>query len=127
MIIEPYNKIDGVSLSIRDYEIFDYFGAPERKQTNSIGLAEFDFGSKVFRFDSSGELLEVTIESEVIELNKLSIPFEHLAGFLNSHDAGVFTKYGFIISPQIGVAFDPEYSPWVTVLTRKGLSAWQNV
>ncbi|MFT6188798.1 MAG: hypothetical protein ACJAW8_000616 [Oleispira sp.] len=127
MKIEPYNKVDDVSLDIRDSELLNHLGDPERQSTNSVGLLEFDFGSRVFRFDSTGTLNEVTIESEVIEVEGVAIPFKYLASHINAEDAGAFVKYGFIVSPAFGVAFDPEHSPWVTVLTKTGLAAWEKV
>lgn len=127
MKIEPYKKAGELSLELRESELLNLLGDPNRKSTNSIGLVEFDFGSNVFRFDPSGVLNEVTVESEVIELESVSIPFKYLAAHLKSEDAEVIEKYGFIVSPQFGLAFDPEHSPWVTVLTKKGLAAWQKV
>lgn len=127
MKIEPYKKVGEVSLEVREDELLRDLGDPNSKSTNSIGLVEFDFGSRVFRFDPSGALDEVTIESEVVELESASIPFKYLAARLKAEDAGVFEKYGFIVSPKFGLAFDPEHSPWVTVLTKKGLAAWRKV
>ena len=127
MKIEPYKKVGEVSLEVREGELLRDLGDPNSKSTNSIGLVEFDFGSRVFRFDPSGALDEVTIESEVVELESASIAFKYLAARLKAEDAGVFEKYGFIVSPKFGLAFDPEHSPWVTVLTKKGLAAWQKV
>ncbi|MEM8661517.1 MAG: hypothetical protein AAGF35_11585 [Pseudomonadota bacterium] len=114
-------------MEVREQELLSYLGCPNSNMKNSIGLVELDFGSKVFRFDPSGALSEVTIESEVVELDHTSIPFEDLAARLKAEDAGVFEKYGFIVSPEFGLAFDPEHSPWVTVLTKRGLAAWQKV
>ena len=127
MKIEPYKKVEEVSLDARESELILDLGNPDRKATNSIGLVEFDFGSKIFRFDSTGALNEVTIESEAIEIEGVTIPFKHLAAHVKAEDAGVFEKYGFIVSPEFGLAFDPEHSPWVTVITKRGLAAWQKV
>lgn len=127
MKIDPYKKVGEVSLEVREDELLRDLGDPNSKSTNRIGLVEFDFSSRVFRFEPSGALHEVTIESEVVELESASIPFKYLAALLKAEDAGAFEKYGFIVSPKFGLAFDPEHSPWVTVLTKKGLAAWQMV
>jgi hypothetical protein len=127
MKIELYKKVGEVSLEVREDELLRDLGEPNSKSTNRIGLIEFDFGSRVFRFDPSGTLEEVTIESEVVELESASITFKYLAARLKSEDSEVFERYGFIVSPKFGLAFDPKYSPWVTVLTKKGLEAWQKV
>lgn len=127
MKIEPYKKAGEVSLDIKESELLRNLGNPERKSINNIGLVEFDFGDRVFRFDSTGTLNEATIESEVIEIESASIPFKNLGLHIKEEDSAAFEKYGFIVSPLFGVAFDPEHSPWVTVITKRGLAAWQKV
>jgi hypothetical protein len=127
MMIEPYKKVGQISLAVTADDLLLDLGEPSIKSINCIGLLEFDFGSKVFRFDSSGALEEVTFESDVIELESESIPFKYLAVHVKKWDAAMFEKFGFIISPKFGLAFDPEHSPWVTVLTKKSLASWVQV
>lgn len=127
MKIKPYKSIDEICLEITEVNLLRHLGNPKNKKANNIGLMEYDFGSKVFRFDEHGALYEVTIGTETLELNNVSISFKQLATFIKYNDVAFFEYCGFIVSPEFGVAFDPEHSPWVTVLTKAGLAAWQNV
>lgn len=124
MRIEPFSKLDDVPLDATRDELSRLLGAPSSTNVNRIGLEEFDYRDRIFRFAPSGFLSEVTIEAERVEFDQVSVPFTALPGFITSNDPHSFEKYGFIVSPAYGVAFDPEHHPWVTVLTRGGLDGW---
>jgi hypothetical protein len=127
MRIEPFSMLDDVSLSANRDELSQLLGAPVSNNVNRLGLDEFDYGGQVFRFEPSGFLSEVTIKAERVEFGQISVPFTALADFISSNDPDSFEKYGFIVSPAYGVAFDPEHRPWVTVLTRGGLDEWKKL
>ena len=127
MKIEPYKRINAIELNLKESELLESLGDPKKIAKNSIGLVEYDFNSQIFRFDSSGELNEVTVYSENVEIEGLSIPFDKLVLFVKKCDCNLFEKFGFIVSPKYGLAFDPEFFAWVTVLTSKGLVAWKKV
>lgn len=124
MRIESFSRFDDVSLNATRDELSRLLGAPFSTKVNRIGLEELDYRNRIFRFKPSGFLSEVTIEAEQIEFDQVSVPFTALSGFISSNDPHSFEKYGFIVSPAYGVAFDPEHYPWVTVLTREGLGGW---
>lgn len=124
MRIEPFSKLDHVSLDANRDELSRLLGAPLRNNVNQVGLEEYDYGNRVFRFEPNGFLSEVTIEAEQVEFGQVSVPFAVLSQFISSNDPLSFKKYGFIVSPAYGVAFDPEHHSCVTVLTRGGLDAW---
>ncbi|MBE0462096.1 MAG: hypothetical protein ACTIDY_01535 [Halomonadaceae bacterium] len=124
MRIEPFSKLDDVSLNATRDDLSRLLGAPLGTKVNRIGLEEFDYRDRIFRFEPSGFLSEVTIKAERVEFDQVSVQFTALSGFIFSNDPQSFEKHGFIVSPAYGVAFDPEHHPWVTVLTRGGLDGW---
>lgn len=124
MKIEPFSKLDLVSLDTRRDELGNIFSSPLNKGVNRVGLEEFDCGDRVFRFESNWRLREVTVEAKQIELGRVSVSFARLADFIAANDPHAFEKHGFIVSPAYGIAFDLQHRPWVTVLTRRGLEEW---
>lgn len=127
MKLEPYTNIAGISLDIGEPDLINISGNLSRIQVNSIGLTEMDYGSRIYRFDQSGVLNELTIECIAIEHQGLTIPFAHLKSYIATKDNDAFDKFGFCVSPLLGLAFDPEQSPWLTVLTKQGISAWSKI
>ncbi len=127
MKLEPYKYIAGVSLEVGEPKLIEMNGNPSRRKINSVGLIELDYGSKVYRFDPTGILNELTIECMAIEYQGVTIPFAKLKGYIAEEDDSAFDKYGFCVSPLFGVAFDPEHQPWLTILTKKGVAAWSKI
>ncbi len=127
MNIEPYKSVGVVNLDVQVIELLELFGMPERKETNHIGLVEYDYGSQIFRFDSAGILEEITVDAESIELDGITIPFSKLPSYIKAEDTGLFERYGSIISPKFGLAFNPDHQSWVTVITKSGIVAWEKI
>lgn len=127
MRIEPFSKLGHVSLDISRDELKLILGAPLAKRTNRIRLEEHDYKNGVYRFEASGVLSEVTIKAVHVEFGKIGVAFVNLAAFISSNDPDSVVKHGFVLSPTYGVAFDPEHQPWLTVLTKTGLAAWQKL
>lgn len=127
MKLEPYKSIAGLSLDSEETGLIAKHGKPSRMETNSIGLKELDYGSQVYRFDQDGRLNELTVECVAIEYQGVTIPFAQLKTYIASEDDNAFEKYGFYVSPLLGVAFDPEHQSWLTVLTKIGVSAWSKI
>lgn len=124
MRIEPFTKLGDVSLGANRDELCALIGTPLSTGKNRVGLEEFDYGDRVFRFESNGLLSEITIEAKQITLGRVSVPFNHLADYIAANDSHSFERYGFVVSPAYGIAFDPEHRHWVTVLTKRGLGNW---
>ncbi len=127
MVIVPFLEIDGISLDTSSRAVREIKGQPNSIKTNSLGLTEFDFGSYVYRFDKEDRLHEVTLIAPSIKLAGVSVAFEQLGKYVKQTDNNLFDKYGFIVSPKLGIAFDPEHSPFLTVLTKLGLQGWKDV
>ncbi len=127
MVIVPFLKIDGISLDTSSRVVKEIKGQPNSIKTNSLGLIEIDFGSYVYRFDKEDSLHEVTLNAPSIELAGASVSFEQLEKYVKQTDNNWFDKYGFIVSPKLGIAFDPQHSPFLTVLTKLGLQGWKDV
>ncbi|EHK5111995.1 hypothetical protein I2702_004822 [Vibrio parahaemolyticus] len=126
MAIVPFLEIDGISLDTSSRAVMEIKGHPNSIKTNSLGLTEIDFGSCVYRFDKEDRLYEVTLNTPSIKLAGVSVTFEQLGKYVKQTDNNWFDKYGFIVSPKFGVAFDPEHSPFLTVLTKLGLQGWKD-
>lgn len=127
MKIEPFCKLDHLSLDVSRDELEVILGPPAAKRTNRVGLEEFDYGNSFYRFESGGFLSEATIEAEQLEFGETTVLFTSLAQFIASNDPNLVYIHGFILSPVFGVALDPEFPSWVTVLSKKGLEAWQKL
>ena len=53
--------------------------------------------------------------------------FDALAAFVRSHDDNVFTRAGFLVSPQLGLAFVPAEPDWVTALAPHCIASWRGM
>ncbi len=127
MLIEAFKKLDNIALDIKETEIESRIKMDCKISKESGKLSEYDFGKYVFRFNEVGNLVEVTADAPIIDFDEKGIGFNKLHSFLMNEDSNVFEKFGFIVSPKYGIAFDPAYFPWVTFLSAEGLQCWQNV
>jgi hypothetical protein len=125
MHLTPFIRVDDVPFTISRDAIVSSRGQPLRQGRNDVGLNELDYGSVVYRFQDNGRLEEVTMQVPVLHLDKVSVPFATLAAFVQAHDAQSFERAGFLVSPQFGLAFDPECPSWVTALAEHCLDTWR--
>ncbi|NML44135.1 hypothetical protein HHL11_10270 [Ramlibacter sp. G-1-2-2] len=125
MRLEPYVLVEGVPFSASRADILHARGEPWRAQRNDVGLNELDYGTVVYRFQDGGRLEEVTMQAEVLRLGNVAVPFEMLAGFIRGQDPEAFERAGFLVSPALGLAFDPREPYWVTALARHCLPEWE--
>ena len=56
MRIEPFSKLDDVPLNATRDVLSRLIGAPLSINVNRIGLVEFDYRERIFRFESNGFL-----------------------------------------------------------------------
>nr|WP_240980219.1 hypothetical protein [Ramlibacter agri] len=117
--------VEGVPFSASRADILHARGEPWRAQRNDVGLNELDYGTVVYRFQDGGRLEEVTMQAEVLRLGNVAVPFEMLAGFIRGQDPEAFERAGFLVSPALGLAFDPREPYWVTALARHCLPEWE--
>jgi hypothetical protein len=127
MKLDPYVRIGDTPFALSREDLLRLRGEPWRAQRNGVGLNEMDYGDVVYRFQDCGRLEEITLESKVVNIGNLAVPFANLAGFLRTHDPETFERAGFLISPQFGLAFDPSEPFWVTALARHCLPAWRSL
>jgi hypothetical protein len=111
MHLEPFERVDGRCFSATRAEVGASLGPPPRESQNGLGLYELDYGTVVFRFQLSGWLEEVTFDAAVLHVDNVSVPFASLETFVCSHDVAAFRRAGFIVSPRLGLAFDPANPP----------------
>ena len=127
MKIKQFKSVDGIGLDISQSELIKLKGEPVRVEVNSVGLTECDYENSIFRFDSNDDLNELTVNALTLEIDGEAIQFDELLDFIKANDHEFFERYGFIVSPKFGVAFDPEFPCWVTVLAKVGLIGWQEI
>jgi hypothetical protein len=125
MHVTPFVQVDGVPFTIGPAELQARLGAPRTRQRNEVGLDEWDYGDRVFRFQDSGRLEEVTQPAAVVHLGGVAVPFGALGAFVVGQDGGAFERAGYVVSPRFGLAFVPAAPPWVTALARHGVDAWR--
>ena len=129
MKLQPYRQVDDIAFSDTADQLRQRRGPPGREADNEVGMRELDYGNAVYRFQlGTGRLEEVTLRAPVLHLpNGVAVPFASLAAFLREHDPGTFRAGGFIISPALGLAFDPADSNWVTALAAHALPEWRKL
>ena len=127
MRLDPFVSVDGTPFTVAREELVKAFGPPLRQTRNAVALDEFDYGEKVFRFQDSRRLEEVTTRVSVLHLGPLAIPFGAIEPFVRSHDPSMFERAGFIVSPRFGLAFSPPGGCWVTALAAHCLDEWRSL
>ena len=127
MNLVPFVSVDGTPFSVSQDEVLLMHGRPRRTGRNAVGLNELDYGAVVYRFQDNGRLEEVTRQAPLVIIGQVTVPFEALAAFVRSEDAGAFERAGFIVAPKFGLAFDPKEPAWVTALAAHCLDAWRAI
>jgi hypothetical protein len=125
MKLHPFSAVDGVPFSVSREELLRIRGMPARQGRNDVGLDELDYDDVVFRFQDSGRLEEITAQAPVLHLGKVSIPFAALGQFVRDNDPSAFERAGFLVSPALGLAFDPHCPSWVTALAEHCIAEWR--
>lgn len=125
MFLTPFVQVDGIAFTIGRSELEARLGAPRARDRNDVGLDEWDYGDRVFRFQDGGRLEEVTRPAAVVHLDGIAVPFGSLAAFVAGQDADAFERAGYVVSPRFGIAFVPSAPPWVTALARHAIDAWR--
>lgn len=125
--LQPFVAFGDVAFSASADDLVARFGPPAQRTRNDVALTAYDYGDRVFRFQDSGRLEEITRHAPVLHLGTVAIPFAALAGFIHSQDNGAFERAGFLISPAFGLAFVPDEPDWVTALARHCLPSWRGL
>jgi hypothetical protein len=127
MKIRPFEAVGKVEFGMNRDAIINAFGAAVRESLSRRGETELHYANACCRFDSSSKLVEVTTNAPVVEFGSVAVPFNALASYVKQQDAAASEKVGFIVSPEFGVAFDPNFSSWVTAFSRERLQLWQAI
>ena len=125
MKLEPFANADGNDFSITRDDVLKERGLPVRERRNEVGLTELDYQNVVFRFQDSGRLEEITTQAPVLNLGSIAVPFANLEAFIREQDPAAFKRAGFVVSPALGLAFDPHEPCWVTALAKHCLAQWE--
>jgi hypothetical protein len=125
MRLEPFVRVDQVPFTASRGDIVGAHGEPTSERRNDVGLHELDYGDVVYRFQDCGRLEEITVQAPVVDLGTVAVPFGSLASFVREHDAHMFERVGFLVSPTFGLAFDPHHASWVTALARHSIELWR--
>jgi hypothetical protein len=121
----PYVSVDGLPFATSPAQLHQRCGPPQRQARTPVGLNEHDYGDRVFRFQDSGQLEEVTQRAPVVILRDTVVPFAALAAFVRAHDSDAFERAGFLVSPRYGLAFVPDSPDWVTALAAHCIATWR--
>jgi len=124
MNIRPFEAVGEFAFGMNREAVTRLFGAPVRESLSRRGEPELHYTNVCCHFDSNGKLVEVTTNAPVVEFDSVAVPFNALAPFLKQQDAATFEKVGFIVSPALGVAFDPNFSSWVSAFSSERLQLW---
>jgi hypothetical protein len=127
MKLLPFVQVDATRFSASQESILAERGPPARQCRNGVGLNELDYGDVVFRFQDNGRLEEVTMQAPVIYFGNIDVPFSALESYVRSEDESAFDRAGFVISPRLGLAFDPAYPFWVTALAPHCIESWRAI
>ena len=127
MRIVPFESVGEVNFSASRKDIIATLGQPDQEVDNHIGLHELKYQNIIYRFDKTGALEEITAHAPVLHLGTISVPFPALAAYIHQQDQSAFTKFGFLVSPHFGLAFDPDCPPWVTVIKKHSIDLWRAV
>jgi len=125
MQLEPFVSVNGLPFNASREDVVRLHGKPLQEGFNVVGLIEFDYGSTVFRFQTSGRLEEVTQQAATVQLTGKVIPFDALHDFVRTHDREMFERAGFVVSPKYGLAFVPASDHWLTALAAHCLDEWR--
>jgi len=120
----PYVRLNDVQFTDSRRDVMTRLGPPLQESRNAVELTELDYGDRVYRFQDSGRLEEITVRAPVLDLGEIAVPFASLAEFVRHQDADAFERAGFLISPRWGLAFVPHQPDWLTALARHCLPAW---
>jgi hypothetical protein len=127
MRLDPYLSFAGYAFSLQPDDLLKQRGTPLQAGRNEVGLNEMDYGDVVLRFQDSGRLEEITARSPVLQMGALAVPFDQLQPFVLAQDATAFWRARFLVSPALGLAFDPTEPAWITALAKHCLPEWEQL
>jgi hypothetical protein len=127
MHLSPFQTISGISFGCSRDDVIRIKGKPMTEGENRLELLELKYESEIYRFDPNGVLEEATVNAPVISVGVVSISFQALPDFLTSSDPSTFPKVGFLVSPLLGVAFDPNYPCWITAFPKDAVEKWRAI
>jgi hypothetical protein len=125
MRLDPYRAFAGYPFSLSPDDLLKQRGTPLRARRNEVALNEMDYGDVVLRFQDGGRLEEITASAPVLHLGAVAVPFANLQAFIEQQDPQGFWRARFLISPALGLAFDPTEPAWITALAQHCLGEWE--
>ena len=127
MRIVPFESVGEIKFSASREDVIAALGQPDQEVSNKIGLLELKYQNIIVRLDKSGSIEEITAHAPALNLGKNCILFAELAAYIHQHDHSVFKSVGFLVSPNFGLAFDPDYPSWVTAIIKHSVNLWRAV
>ncbi|GDY36444.1 hypothetical protein [Acidovorax sp. NB1] len=125
--VVAYKTVGAVGFEIDRNELEEILGPSDRQVKSRIWALELHYAAGVYRFGQDGKLKEVSIDSSQLEIEGESVSFTGLKLFFEQCDDELFARYGFLVSPRFGMAFDQHYPSWVTAFTHSELSLWRSI
>ncbi|HKY22531.1 MAG TPA: hypothetical protein VJM31_15065 [Vicinamibacterales bacterium] len=127
MKIVPLEAVGIVHFGEVTASIVAKLGEPHRRSISRNGRLEFHYPKMVCRFGSTGTLVEVTVDAADLELGSEPVRFAELGQHLKRRDPESFERVGFVVSPRLGVAFDPAYASFVTLFAAEEVPSWRAI
>jgi hypothetical protein len=98
-------------------------GVPLRTKVTKKARTELHYPNHIVRLANS-EVVEIAVNSPVVEFPDVTVPFKHLRQFLMDHDPDAFEALGITVSPAYGVTVDPHYPTWIVGFAKSELPGW---
>lgn len=127
MKISPLHAVDGIPFGAAEAEVVAVVGEPLLRSRSRRGEEELRYAESVYRFGGDLGLVEVSLNSQAVALNDVEVQFADLPTFFRTNDSEVFDRIGFVVSPRYGVAVDPSFETWVTLMPMHQIAAWKTL
>ena len=124
MDLTPFQSVNGLSFGLAEKAIIEILGDPESEGLNAIGDLELRYKDLLPRFSTDEGMLEVSFNASTLSIGGHLVTFSGLQEFIRANDPESVEALGFIVSPKLGLAFDPDNPFWVSAFSKKRLNLW---
>lgn len=124
MKLIPNVSINGILYGASRDDVMVLLGNPIKEIVTKRNEIELQYPNSRYRFDTD-RLVEVTVNTEAIEIEERTVRFKDLEEFLKGADPEVFDRAGFIVSPRYALSFDSDFPCWITVYPNERTELWK--
>ena len=125
MNLIPYLEFEGIQFGLTEAEVVARLGQPNSRQKNRYGVIELCFEKLILRLSLDSDLVEeITGNTEYLSIFGKEIAFVELGYYVGKNDENSLLNHGFIISPKLGIAFDPHHQYFLTANNKDSFEHW---